>query len=584
MNIRKSVNSLTPAEKAEYVSGVLLLKANGTYDTMVRVHLDNMHHAHSGPAFLPWHREYLLRYEKALQSVLGNPNFALPYWDWAADAALPDPTTAPIWQANFLGGNGNPVTTGAFANWPILEENPPGSGILLPASLRRAFGAGINNLPTQAEVDSVMSITPYDRSPWNQTPINSFRNQLEGFRGPNIHNRVHVWVGGAMLPPTSPNDPVFWLHHCNVDRLWALWQANNPTEGYKPTSGGPSGHNLNDNMAPWNSGTDLRKPADVLDIHALGYCYDDYVDTNGVLLHTMRYNNNTWRHSLGNVEYQTGERGTFVNADCAGAGNKLHVCGVTSDGHLWHTFRSSNGNWQNSFRDIENQSGDRGLFIKVACGGIGPRLHVCGITSDGRLWHTSRSGTSGAWQNFTNIETHSGEVGNFADVACCGVGNNLHVCATTTTGRILHTIRFSNGNWQGSFGDIEGQTGESGFFTAVGCAGVGDKMHVCAVTNTGRLLHTLRNNNGTWQNFFGDIEALTGDAGVFTRVACTGKGSELHVCGVNSAGQILHTIRYGNGTWQNFFGEISVQVCGAGRFQDIACGVEGSDVHFCVIT
>ncbi len=110
---------------------------------------------------------------------------------------------------------------------------------------------------------------------------------------------------------------------------------------------------------------------------------------------------------------------------------------------------------------------------------------------------------------------------------------------------------------------------------------------VCAVTNTCRLLHTLRNNNnnnGTWQNFFGDIEALTGDAGVFTRVACTGKGSELHVCGVNSAGQILHTIRYGNGTWQNFFGEISVQVCGTGRFQDIACGVDGSDVHFCVIT
>jgi hypothetical protein len=75
-----------------------------------------------------------------------------------------------------------------------------------------------------------------------------------------------------------------------------------------------------------------------------------------------------------------------------------------------------------------------------------------------------------------------------------------------------------------------------------------------------------------------------GDAGIFTRVACTGKGSELHVCGVNSAGKILHTLRYGNGSWQNFFGDISGQACRSGQFQDIACGLEGNDVHFCVIT
>jgi Common central domain of tyrosinase len=578
MNIRKSVNSLSASEKAEYINGVLLLKANGTYETMVQIHVDNAHHAHSGPAFLPWHREYLLRYERALQNVLGNPNFALPYWDWAVDAALPDPTTAPIWLPNFLGGDGTPVTTGAFANWPITDVN---IGL---TSLYRTLGLRIDNLPTQSQVDNVMNITPYDSSPWDRTPTNSFRNQLEGWVGPNIHNRVHVWVGGAMLPMSSPNDPVFWLHHCNVDRLWALWQCQNPQEGYKPTSGGPSGHSLNDNMAPWDTGSDLVKPADVLDIFALGYSYDLMDSTNGDLLHTIRFNNNTWQRSLYNVEKQSGERGIFVDADCAGAGNKLHVCGVTNDGHLWHTFRSHSGNWQNGFGDIENQSGNQGLFAKVACGGIGSRLHVCGITSDGRLWHTSRNGTTGGWQNFTDVESHSGQVGDFADVACCGVGNNLHICATTTDGRILHTIRFSNGNWQSTFGNIENQTGESGTFATVGCAGVGDKLHVCAVTNTGRLLHTLRNNNGTWQNFFGDIEALTGEAGVFTRVACTGKGSELHVCGVNSNGQILHTIRFGNNSWQPFFGDIGGQLCRSGQFQGISCGVEGNDVHVCIIT
>jgi hypothetical protein len=77
---------------------------------------------------------------------------------------------------------------------------------------------------------------------------------------------------------------------------------------------------------------------------------------------------------------------------------------------------------------------------------------------------------------------------------------------------------------------------------------------------------------------------ITGEAGVFTRVACAGKGTELHVCGVNTAGQLLHTIRYGNSTWQNFFGDIGAQVCRSGKFQNIACGVDGNDVHVCAIT
>ena len=42
--------------------------------------------------------------------------------------------------------------------------------------------------------------------------------------GSQLHNRVHLWVGGNMAPMTSPNDPVFFLHHCFVDKAWADWQ------------------------------------------------------------------------------------------------------------------------------------------------------------------------------------------------------------------------------------------------------------------------------------------------------------------------------------------------------------------------
>ena len=52
-----------------------------------------------------------------------------------------------------------------------------------------------------------------------------FAGTIEGF----AHGSPHVWVGGAMGDPDhSPTDPLFYLHHCNIDRLWAIWQQNHP--------------------------------------------------------------------------------------------------------------------------------------------------------------------------------------------------------------------------------------------------------------------------------------------------------------------------------------------------------------------
>src|SRR5256885_977732 len=84
---------LTAGDKAKYVSGVKALKANGRYDTYVQTHNDAMMHttpngsnaAHMGPAFCPWHREFILRLEHDIQQATGDPDFGLPYWDWAGD-------------------------------------------------------------------------------------------------------------------------------------------------------------------------------------------------------------------------------------------------------------------------------------------------------------------------------------------------------------------------------------------------------------------------------------------------------------------------------------------------------------------
>lgn len=264
MRCRKNQASLTAQEKARFVAAVLALKANGTYNQYVALHVNNMPSAHRAPAFFAWHREMLRRFELDLQAI--DSSVTLPYWNWTIDNAA----TSSIWNSDFMGGNGRPsdgkVMDGAFAfdggNWPLS-----GGGFLA-----RRFGLGIATLPTAMDLSTALGTTPYDLSPYNDgASLAGFRNTLEGWRnGPQLHNRVHVWVGGSMSPSSSPDDPVFFLHHCFIDKCWADWQALHPMEPpYGPVSGAPSGHNLNDVMQPW-----AVTPASLVDHHALGYAYD----------------------------------------------------------------------------------------------------------------------------------------------------------------------------------------------------------------------------------------------------------------------------------------------------------------------
>lgn len=77
-----------------------------------------------------------------------------------------------------------------------------------------------------------------------------------------------------MLPMTSPNDPVFFMHHCMVDKVWHEWQLRFPNQGYLPMSGGPFGQNLSDPMNSTPVGPIGNRPIDVLDSAALDIEYD----------------------------------------------------------------------------------------------------------------------------------------------------------------------------------------------------------------------------------------------------------------------------------------------------------------------
>ncbi|GAA3233796.1 hypothetical protein GCM10020256_50180 [Streptomyces thermocoprophilus] len=96
------------------------------------------------------------------------------------------------------------------------------------------------DLPTRSDLDGALSDGVYDVAPWDSTVSRGFRNKLEGWgagRGSaswRLHNRVHRWVGGAMLGGASVNDPAFWLHHAFVDLQWTRWQQLHPGARYLP--------------------------------------------------------------------------------------------------------------------------------------------------------------------------------------------------------------------------------------------------------------------------------------------------------------------------------------------------------------
>lgn len=289
MIIRRDFRTLSSSQRSEIINAILELKennaSNSTYNSYVTLHGEasvmmtpsgsSRSVAHGGPAFLPWHRHITNRFELDLQQASGNADLGLPYWKWWEES---DPRTASIWASDFMGGTGEnntwAVRNGPFraGNWTIINDAsqplqyPDGRNT---GVLKRRFADEVPSLPSLANVTFCMNQTRYDTSPWSSTSTGSHRNAMEGFtNSPQMHNRLHRWVGKSIRTNLAPNDPFFWIIHSTMDWLWTVWQQRYGTV-YAPTTGGPTGHNIDDVMRPHN--VDVRS---VLDSRDLGISYD----------------------------------------------------------------------------------------------------------------------------------------------------------------------------------------------------------------------------------------------------------------------------------------------------------------------
>ena len=299
MTVRKNAVAMSDDEIAAFLEAVVLLKQKPAqrqtdiciYDQFVALHGAVMgvmtptsegqaiNFAHFNIGFLPWHRQYLWAFEQALAAEIAG--VTIPYWDWADDIGAVSRLFVPSFLSSRHRGIPRPVTDGMLQfsmqpaqrpNW--WPNNLPGFRVngLLEEQLGTALARGSMELdwpPSRAGLQALINVNlPLD----NRHPLWAFWLILEqgGQELPQTHNAGHRVIGGHMGGDYSPNDPVFWLHHANVDRLWDAWQReriaarlsadhedtwpdeneSSPFDGRLP----PEGHKLNDSMWPWVGG------------------------------------------------------------------------------------------------------------------------------------------------------------------------------------------------------------------------------------------------------------------------------------------------------------------------------------------
>lgn len=202
--VRKAASTLTSAsdDVMAFAEGVRIMKRRRdarSWEAQNRLHAERAEHGNW--RFLPWHRLQVAHMERIIGELTGHRSFAMPYWDWQVDRFLPP--------------------------WIVDPSSPLYDAQRDPAAATLDF-----NKARFAESRNVARISSDGFSAFCGRPDAAGRVEAYG------HNIIHMLVGGAEFgghmasTATAALDPVFWLHHCNVDRVWATWHAKNGDNAY----------------------------------------------------------------------------------------------------------------------------------------------------------------------------------------------------------------------------------------------------------------------------------------------------------------------------------------------------------------
>lgn len=256
VHTRKEIHNLSSTEIANYRKGVALMQSRAFSDPTSWIYQANMHGypansaicpvvgtpqpqwstcQHGSFFFLAWHRMYLYYFERILQAAvrqaIGNPTytFSLPFWNYenASHRDLPEPfrkpastATNPLYVAQRTSNcnNGQTCVSAADVSDSVALGLIPfcscsgGSctGCTTGISSDESFGGGFIPAPNHsANVPGELELQPHAQ----------------------VHNAVGGDTGWMSYFTCAARDPIFWLHHANIDRLWQVWL--NKTGGRK---------------------------------------------------------------------------------------------------------------------------------------------------------------------------------------------------------------------------------------------------------------------------------------------------------------------------------------------------------------
>ncbi len=205
-------------------------------------------HVHGCPAFLPWHREMVNRFEQSIREI--DPELSLHYWDWNTDPSnMPDGDGGFInlFDSEFM-GNADGGVDGGEVGAPLLggdfykpgatphRDAPPHNPADPIRSLTRNKRAGAP--PVGGSIDGFD--WPSDSQLLNAATWEEFNDLMMGVETGTSNNGAHAgahsYIGGVLSSAhTSFRDPFVFFLHSNVDRLWAMWQRLNPSVRLDPT-------------------------------------------------------------------------------------------------------------------------------------------------------------------------------------------------------------------------------------------------------------------------------------------------------------------------------------------------------------